>query len=317
MFASYFSPYFLICLLTIGLCWPGSISCLEAQPYHLAPKNLRQLYRFFKWKPKQMPLVSAHRGGPSAGFPENCLPTFTRTLSQAPALIECDVMLSRDSVAVMMHDRTLDRTTTASGAVKDYTYAEMQAFRLKDKTGQATDIAIPTLAEVLQWARGKTILTLDVKNNIPPEQVLQLIRTHQAEAFVVIITYNLGDALRYHRLAPDLMQSVSVRQPADLDSLQKSGFLFRRMVAFTGVGRLDTALVQALHQKKIKAIVGTMGKLDQEAEANAEEIYAQLTAEGQADILATDRPLAAWPSLQKSYARQRKPYLYLRRPTAP
>ncbi|GAB4395335.1 MAG: glycerophosphodiester phosphodiesterase family protein [Microscillaceae bacterium] len=309
--------YLLICLLTTGLCGSGGSYRLEAQPYHLAPKNLRQLYRFFKWKPHQMPLVSAHRGGPSAGFPENCLPTFTRTLSQAPALIECDVMLTRDSVAVMMHDRTLDRTTTGAGAVKDFTYAEIQAFRLKDKAGQATDIAIPTLSEVLQWAKGKTILTLDVKNNVPPEQVVQLIRTHQAEAFVVIITYNLGDALRYHRLAPDLMQSVSVRQAADLDSLQKTGFLFRKMVAFTGVGRLDTALVRALHQKKVKAIVGTMGKLDQEAGAKGEEIYAQLTAEGQADILATDRPLPAWSSLQKSYARLRKPPLYLRRPTTP
>ncbi|MEQ8748429.1 MAG: glycerophosphodiester phosphodiesterase family protein, partial [Amphiplicatus sp.] len=60
-------------------------------------------------------LVSAHRGGPAPGFPENAVETFARTISLAPALIEIDVAQSADGVLFLMHADRLERTTTGGG----------------------------------------------------------------------------------------------------------------------------------------------------------------------------------------------------------
>ncbi len=61
-------------------------------------------------------LVFAHRGGAKLA-PENTMAAFANGLALGSDGIECDVHLSRDGAAVVIHDGTLDRTTDASGAV--------------------------------------------------------------------------------------------------------------------------------------------------------------------------------------------------------
>src|SRR5690554_173485 len=81
---------------------------------HVAPvfniQSMDDLYRFFTYGENSYPLVSAHRGGVSKGFPENALETFAHTASKMPAIIECDIRLTRDSVLVLLHDETIERT---------------------------------------------------------------------------------------------------------------------------------------------------------------------------------------------------------------
>src|SRR5690554_1261133 len=60
-------------------------------------------------KTEKYPLVSAHRGGSAKGFPENCIETFERAITFAPAIIETDIAMTKDSVLVLMHDDKLDR----------------------------------------------------------------------------------------------------------------------------------------------------------------------------------------------------------------
>jgi glycerophosphoryl diester phosphodiesterase len=47
-------------------------------------------------------------------------------------MFEIDPRITKDSVVVLMHDATLDRTTTGTGRVADHTWAELQQLRLKD-----------------------------------------------------------------------------------------------------------------------------------------------------------------------------------------
>ncbi|MFQ5569800.1 MAG: glycerophosphodiester phosphodiesterase family protein, partial [Rhodothermales bacterium] len=101
------------------------------------------------------PLVSAHRGGPMPAYPENALETFEHTLRYTPALIECDVRMTRDSVLVLMHDDTLDRTTTGRGAVAAHRFADLRTLLLVDNLGIRTPFRIPTLDETLAWAEGR------------------------------------------------------------------------------------------------------------------------------------------------------------------
>jgi glycerophosphoryl diester phosphodiesterase len=267
----------------------GGFTPRQSPSHYIQTGSPEELYDFFRRTPDRIPLISAHRGGPAPRFPENCIPTFGRTLSQGYALIEFDVQRSADDSLVVMHDDRLDRTTNGTGLVKDHTYGQLRKLRLEDNAGTLTPYGIPTLSEVLWWAKGKTILTLDPKRGVPAERVVAAIREAEAEAYTVVITYSADQAARYHQLHPGLVLSVSVKQPADLRRLDSLGVPADRMLAFVGVSEPDTALYGLLHEKGIYASLGTMGNLDRMAEARGEEVYRDLVRRG-ADVLSTDRP---------------------------
>ena len=106
-------------------------------------------------------MVSGHRGGYEEGYAEICIVGLENVLTLMPAFFEIDPRLTKDSVIVLMHDATLDRTTTGKGKIKDYTWEELQSLRLKDHSGKVTDCRIPTLEEVIVWSKGKTIFYFD------------------------------------------------------------------------------------------------------------------------------------------------------------
>lgn len=266
--------------------------------YYIKPTSTEELHELFRWTPDRIPLVSAHRGGPSKGFPENCIETFNNTLKQTYALIECDPQLTKDSIAVMMHDYKLDRTTNGTGRLQDYTYNELMQLRLKDNEGNLTDFKIPTLDEVVKWAKGKTVLTVDIKKTISPEVIESIIRKNNAESYAVVITYDLETAKKYYQLNPKLMISVTVRNKEEYDRLLATGIPFKNVIAFTGITEPDTAVYRMLHEQGVNCIVGTMGNLDKSAAARQQNVYANLIRNG-ADILATDYPVEAAQAIKE------------------
>jgi glycerophosphoryl diester phosphodiesterase len=131
----------------------------------LAPANLPAFFDCLRRSRRTV--VAAHRGGPTSGFAENAIPTFENTLRHVPALLEIDIARTRDGVLVLMHDETVDRTTTGSGRVIDLTLSQLRTFRLEDDAGAALTARVPTLREALDWAAGRAVLELDVKSGAP------------------------------------------------------------------------------------------------------------------------------------------------------
>jgi len=251
-----------------------------------------ELQTYLRWTPEQQPLIAAHRGGPMPGFPENCIATFENALSYAPCLIECDVRISKDSILVMMHDRTLDRTTTGKGMVGEYTLKELKEFKLRDNSGKVTPFGIPTLAEILEWARNKAIVELDIKRSVTPEEVVEIIQKKHAESYTIVITYDTQQAVHYHKLNPKLMISASAKGIKGTRILLNSGINSKNLLAFVGVYEPPEDVYRLLHDHGIRAILGTMGNLDRKASKHGFQIYNQLYKNG-ADILATDNVLLA------------------------
>ena len=239
------------------------------------------------------PLISAHRGGPMRAYPENALATFEHALRYTAALIECDVRMSRDSVLVLMHDETLDRTTTGEGNVTDYTFATLRKLLLVDELGIITPFRIPTLDETLAWAQGRAVLTLDIKQGVPPEAVVRTIRRLDAANRAVVITYSLEAARRYHRLAPELMISASARTLAEAQALLDSDIDPSRLIAFTGVGEVKPDVIELLRTNSIRPMLGTFGLVDERAQQGGAAVYQTLIERG-IGVIATDLvPLAA------------------------
>ena len=278
------------------------ISCNSSKVSHHYIKfnNKGELYQFLKWSPEnRFPLISAHRGGPMPGFPENCIETFDNATTYNPVIIEFDIAYSKDSVMVIMHDDQLDRTSTGKGPIGNYTYEELKAFNLKDEEGKETKFKIPTLDSVLSWSKGKVLLTIDLKKGVSYAKVIEKVRQYKVESNSIIITYTADQAKEVHHLASDLMISASVQKKAELKRLNNIGIPNNRIVAFVGVSAPDKELYQYLHAKGITTILGTMGNIDKSAIASpVKNVYYHLVNNG-ADILSGDNLQQASDELDK------------------
>ena len=280
-------PFLILTLTLLTVQFAQAQNAPTKEPHTVRLSDAASLQFYLRWTPDRPPLISAHRGGPEAGYPENCLETFDHVLNYAPCIIELDVALTADSMLVLMHDDTLGRTMPGKGRVTDVYFDDFRSRYLIDPKGDTTDFHSPTLGEVLDWARGKAVLTVDIKRGVPPERIVGTINEHNAKGYAVVITYNANQAVTYHKLDPELMLSVGIRSEEDLKRLTDAGIPPNNMIAFVGVTEPDKALYELLHGKGIRCIVGTMGNLDRSASAKGLRIYEDLYRHG-ADVLSTD-----------------------------
>lgn len=109
----------------------------------------------------------AHRGG-AAEWPENSLAAFRHAIARGAQILECDVHLTADGEVAVIHDPTLDRTSSGRGAVASCTAADLRRARLRGPDGALTDDGVPTLREVLTLAApAVTALLVELKTPGP------------------------------------------------------------------------------------------------------------------------------------------------------
>ncbi len=110
-------------------------------------------------------LVAAHRGGYFSDdgeiLPENSIPAMRRSIAAGAEILEIDVRATADGHLVIMHDRTVDRTTSGSGAVAAMTLAQIKDLRLLAPDGTTTHHQVPTFAEVMALVKGRVMVNLD------------------------------------------------------------------------------------------------------------------------------------------------------------
>jgi len=115
-----------------------------------------------------MTRIWAHRGA-SAQAPENTLPAFALAAEQGADGVELDVQMSADGELVVIHDETIDRTSTGSGRVKDLSLAELRRHDYSAGKDGYSDTAIPTLREVYELLGPKGLhVNVELKNTIEP-----------------------------------------------------------------------------------------------------------------------------------------------------
>lgn len=274
-------------ILLIGLI----VSCKHEKEGDNSNKSDSKLIQTFEFSSESSPIISVHRGGKSlVNYPENCLETLQYINDSIEAIYEIDVAKTKDEVLVLMHDNTLDRTTTGTDRLTNYTYQELQQFNLVDEFGNETNFKIPTFKEVLLWAKNnKVVLTIDIKRSVAIKNVIAIIRETKAEAISIIITYDIEQAEAAYKLAPDLLLSVSGRNMKEFNRLLASGIPTKNMLVFTGTRLSPDSLYTQIHDKGVKTILGTLGNLDKQAKARGDHLYNQWIAKG-IDVIATDRP---------------------------
>jgi len=127
---------------------------------------------------KQRPVVVGHRGVPAL-HQENTLAGFRRAVQLGVPAVELDVQLTKDAVAVVLHDSHLERLTGAKRRVSDMTWDEVSRLRIRRELPMGVDVhggrivaryereeRIPLLAEVLAEVAGKLAINVEIKASL-------------------------------------------------------------------------------------------------------------------------------------------------------
>ncbi len=172
----------------------------------------------------------AHRGF-SAMEAENTLAAFDAAVAVGSDVVEFDVRMTADDVAVVMHDPDVSRTTGGHGLVRDLRLDELKALRIRTADGALVEV--PTLEDALACLSGRAAVDVEIKN-IPGEPdfdgenelaVEATLRALDEVAFVgtvLISSFNPSSIARALALAPDVPTGLLTTE--DVDPLAAFGF---------------------------------------------------------------------------------------------
>lgn len=153
--------------------------------------------------------VYAHRGY-SGRYPENTMLAFREAEKTGCFGIELDVQLSKDGEVVIIHDETLDRTTTGSGNVVDYTLEELRKFNAAKLWPDKTDFEpIPTFDEYCAWVAGTNMFT-----NIELKTSVYYYREIEEKTLEIIKKYGLTDRVMFSSFLPSSLTVLRELAPA-------------------------------------------------------------------------------------------------------
>ncbi|MEG0806809.1 MAG: glycerophosphodiester phosphodiesterase family protein [Alistipes sp.] len=269
-------------------------SCTETPKtevtHYINIESRAQLHDWFRYAPDRAVVISGHRGGMLTGYPENCIESFEKTLTLMPSFFEIDPRMTRDSVIVLMHDATLDRTTTGTGKVADYTYAELQQLFLKDREGNITSYKIPTLEECITWSQGKTILNLDIKD-VPLEVMSEFVNRINP-ANVMYTVRNAEQARTYLDRDPQAMFSGWCKNLKEFDQYAALQIPWSQMMAYVGSMMIadEQPLYDRLHQNGVMCMISVSPTHDRRANDIARIQGYRIEAPSGCDVIETDYP---------------------------
>ncbi len=198
------------------------------------------------------PWIIGHRGA-SGEAPENTMVAFRLALEQGADMVETDVQLTADGVPVLLHDATLERTTSGLGLVRDRSLAEIRA--LDAGSWFAPRYAfetVPTLEELLEWAAGETPVCIEIKNGpvyYPgiEEKVVEALRRHSMVERAVVISFDHLAVLRVKGLCPECICGVLYAcRPVESAALALAA---RAEVILPHWGYLDGDTVEEVHRR--------------------------------------------------------------------
>jgi glycerophosphoryl diester phosphodiesterase len=163
------------------------------------------------------PFIIAHRGD-SAHRPENTLASFASALELGADLVEFDVQLTGDGHVVVIHDPTLDRTTSGSGRVGERSLAEIRALSAGYPQLFGTDYPaerVPTLVEALAFLRDRGRVMIEIKPDSVTDEAddgveartIADVRRAGMEKDVAFLSFSRRALTRCRSLAPEIVRA--------------------------------------------------------------------------------------------------------------
>ena len=217
-------------------------------------------------------LIVGHRGA-LGHAPENTMPGFEKGRQLGADVMELDVHLTRDDVLVVKHAAEVSRTTDGRGRIREMTLAEIKRLDAGIKFDpRFRGERVPTLAEVLEWAKGRMPLAIELKGDPQPapgleQKLVQTIREHGVLDEVMAISFHHAAIRRVKELEPalatgilyegGLVDTIGAARAARADSVRPSwSYWTADLVAEVHAAGLTASAWPANDEERIAYLVG-------------------------------------------------------------
>lgn len=269
--------------------------------------SFSDLQEYFRYSPDRDIIISGHRGGMMPGYPENCVESCEKTLSMMPTFFEVDFSFTKDSVMVLMHDLTVDRTTNGKGKVEDYTFEEIQRLNLVDRAGNVTPYKIPTLKSILEWGKDKVVFNFDNKyintKGVSPEvkkasldyYIRQLRPGGDWSMYhnIMLSVRSLDEALYYwNKNVRDVMFCVEISSEEHFEAYDKCPIPWDHIMAYVrlAVNPELSDVYRKLHDRGVMIMTSITGSSDKVKNAKDRRVAYERELLAEPDIIETDYP---------------------------
>ena len=214
--------------------------------------------------------IAAHRGVHTQ-YPENSIPAILEAISLGVSIVEIDIRSTKDGVLILMHDGTVDRTTTGKGKVSNLSYAEIQDLYLRT-AGAASNDRVPTLEEVLRLCKGKIILDIDFKEEDERyvAKTFELIAAENMEDEVLFFLYDHRAIEKLYKLNPGITLFPRARSMKDLHEILKSN---RTSVVHIDESFDNYSELVKLKDQGVTLWMNSLGDIDKQALRQGNSVY--------------------------------------------
>ncbi|TCK85869.1 glycerophosphodiester phosphodiesterase family protein [Albibacterium bauzanense] len=233
-------------------------------------------------------LVASHRGG-HKDFPENSLAAIDEAIRVGAHIVELDVRETKDGELVIMHDKTVDRTTTGTGAIDSYLYSDLQKLFLT-RNGQATSSYVPTLKEALLRTKGNILIDIDFKAESfeTAKRVYELISELEMDEQVLFFLYDYKQMPQLYRLNPLIKIMPRAYNMEDLEGIVKMNM--------TKIIHIDNSFINnekelnKLRSQGIRFWANTLGDVDKAAVTDLQHYQNFFNKMKSVSVVQTDEP---------------------------
>lgn len=263
-----------------------------------AQRSFQEITKLLQTTTTDKVLVVAHRGD-WRNAPENSIQAIQRSIQIGADIVEIDVQKTKDGHLVLMHDKTIDRTTSGKGKVEDYTLAELQKFTLRTGSGTPTRQPIPTLEEAMLVCKGKIYVNIDKGFKHLAELKAVLDKTGTMNQVIMKATESYDQANKAFGPVLDEMYFMPMTNIHNPEAMAIAATYHQKLhiksveVIYKDSTKIQQALAP-LKQMPVKLWFNSLwGGIDDELavdEANPDASWGWLIRQG-ATIIQTDRPI--------------------------
>jgi glycerophosphoryl diester phosphodiesterase len=238
-------------------------------------------------------LVASHRAA-HLKYPENSVPAIKEAIRLGVDIVELDVKVTKDGIPVLMHDRTIDRTTTGSGDPEQYTLAELKEFRLIHN-GDTTEEQIPTFEEALRLTKNNIMIDIDLKT----DQLAPIIATIknagcEKQVFFFDNDYNALQYIRDEDPNFYLMPRAYSYEMADSAIVR-----FKPQVVHIDFSFYNAEVTELIKSNHARIWINALGNIDPAFGTPKEDEALDKTLKYGANIIQTDQPELLLKALKK------------------
>ena len=262
------------------------------------PSKVDGIWAIYHEEPRTV-LVAAHRGGDTQ-VPENSLAAIDAAIEAGAHIVELDVRQTKDSVLVLMHDKTLERTTTGTGAVLDYTYDELKELQLTHR-GKATTHSAPTLEEALLRAKDRILVDIDFKADGMQTRfdAYRQIAALGMENQVLFFLYDYTEMPVLHAFNPHIK---IMPRAYNMEQLQEIVELGLTDIIHIDASYYDDDIIREMTESKgIRIWANALGDADLQAAGNGGDYHELFDQMKYINVVQTD-----YPELMATFLRQRQ-----------